>query len=344
MLILAAPLNQQASTPWGNADLGGSVAVIIAARDAEGTIGAAVSSALSAPEVGEVIVVDDGSLDATGAASVAAAGGDPRLRVIRSDTSRGPAAARNRAIAESTAPQIAILDADDAVLPGRFAHLLSLADWDLAADNIVFLPEDRFDDATGDWHGPDAVRRLGLTDFVAGNLSRPGAQRGELGFLKPVLRREFLDRHGLRYDTGLRLGEDYDLYVRALLAGARFAVSHRVGYLARVRPGSLSGRHGTADLAALRMATAAHLAAVRRTDPARPVLRRQHRDITRRHLLRACLDAKAAGGYAAALRFALLPPANFAPIAQGVAADKMAAHATPRPPDPNGRVLLQPGS
>ena len=30
------------------------------------------------------------------------------------------------------------------------------------------------------------------------------------------MRRAFLERHGLAYDETMRLGEDYDLYARAL--------------------------------------------------------------------------------------------------------------------------------
>ncbi|MBF9030320.1 glycosyltransferase [Rhodobacterales bacterium HKCCE3408] len=320
-----------------------SVAVIIAAKDAETTIGTAVASALAADEVTEVMVVDDASTDQTAAAANDAAGGDPRLRILRQEVNSGPASARNRAIDESTAPVLAILDADDAVLPGRFGHLLSFPGWDLAADNIVFLPEDGFDTRSSDWPTDEGARELSLAAFVAGNISRPGAQRGELGFLKPLIRRAFLDRHRLRYDAALRLGEDYDLYVRALMAGARFRLSHRVGYCARIREASLSGRHDTADLAALSEATKVHLSSVAAGDPAFALLRRQNRDIRRRYLLRACLDAKATGGLPAALRFALVSPARFLPILRGVAADKIAAARGAQPATVDARVLLSPG-
>ncbi|MEM9755766.1 MAG: glycosyltransferase family 2 protein [Pseudomonadota bacterium] len=317
------------------------VAVIIAAKDAEKTVGMAVASALAEPQVGEVIVVDDASSDDTAGACQSAGQGDPRLRVLRQPVNVGPAAARNRAISESRAPILSILDADDAVRPGRFSTLLSMADWDLAADNIVFLPEARFD-PVGDWVSSGTTTVLDLAAFVAGNLSRRGRQRGELGFLKPLIRRDFLERHNLRYDESLRLGEDYDLYVRALLAGARFRLSHRVGYCARERANSLSGRHSTGDLARLRAATASHLRMVDRSDQALAPLRRQFRDINRRHLLRACLDAKADGGLSAALRFALTPPRNFAPIARGVIADKIAAWGGSQPEDQGPRILLSP--
>jgi hypothetical protein len=62
---------------------GGHIAVIIAARNAAGTIGAAVRSALSQPETREVIVVDDASDDTTGPPPWPPRTGDPRLRVLR---------------------------------------------------------------------------------------------------------------------------------------------------------------------------------------------------------------------------------------------------------------------
>ena len=46
-----------------------SICVVIAAKDASATIGRAVTSALAEPEVAEVIVIDDGSADATGPAA-----------------------------------------------------------------------------------------------------------------------------------------------------------------------------------------------------------------------------------------------------------------------------------
>ncbi len=211
----------------------------------------AVTSALAQPEVGEVVVVDDASTDATGDAARRGTSSDPRLVVLRQDSNIGPAAARNLAIARSTSPFIAVLDADDLLLQGRFAPLLARTDWDLSADNIAFV-------ADTDPVGPQPILTdrgdaevLDLASFVRGNISGKGPGRVELGFLKPLMRRDFLVAQGLAYDPGLRLGEDYDFYVRALQQGARFLVSRRLGYVARVRANSLSRQHGTADLQAL---------------------------------------------------------------------------------------------
>ena len=74
------------------------ICVVIAAKDAAATIGRAIRSALAEAEVAEVVVVDDGSADGTGAAALAANDGTGRLAVLPLDRNRGPAFARNHAI------------------------------------------------------------------------------------------------------------------------------------------------------------------------------------------------------------------------------------------------------
>lgn len=106
-----------------------SVSVIITAYNAAATIGDAVRSALSQAETAQVIVVDDVSRDQTVERAEEAAGGDPRLLVIRRARNGGPAAARNDGLDAVTGSVLAVLDADDFLLPGRFARLLALPDW-----------------------------------------------------------------------------------------------------------------------------------------------------------------------------------------------------------------------
>src|SRR5262249_20890106 len=93
---------------------------------------------------------------------------------------------------------------------------------------------------------------LSFEQFVRGNVTRRGLLRRELGFLKPLIRRAFLDRHRLRYDERLRLGEDYALYARALAAGARFLLIPAEGYVSVMRDDSISSRHSREDLELLR--------------------------------------------------------------------------------------------
>lgn len=322
------------------------VCVIITARNAERTIADAVRTALDQPEVGQVIVVDDASTDQTGTVAQTAAAKDARLLVLRQAKNGGPSAGRNRAMAHSDLPLVAVLDADDYLLPGRFARLLTEPGWDMVADNIQFIDEETPGLlAPGDVPPADAATELlDLPGFVRGNIARRNVTRGELGFLKPLMSRAFLARHHLRYAEDLWLGEDFDLYTRMLAKGARFRVSRQIGYVARVRHNSLSGRHKTADLAALLRASEKTLLAATASGggasaPA-PVLHDYLAQLRQRYLLRAFLDCKAQQGLAAAARFAVAPPSNLGPIVRGVATDKINAWTGRREPSPVGTSLL----
>ncbi|ETX13175.1 hypothetical protein OCH239_12965 [Roseivivax halodurans JCM 10272] len=233
------------------------VSVIVAAWNAAPTIGGAVSSALRQRGVRvEVIAIDDASTDGTRAELERLAEVHKHLHIVVQTVNSGPAAARNSALALARAPYVTILDADDEMAPDRLGKLLSIArlgNWDIVADDLFKVPS----------HHPDAPRerlwskteigcvKINFEEFIQGNLTRLHGGRGELGFLKPLIRREFLEWHNLRYDQSMRLGEDYALYAEALAAGARFCLTDPFGYHALVRPESLSGRHEAADLAGL---------------------------------------------------------------------------------------------
>lgn len=229
-----------------------TVDVIIAAWNAQATIGRAIQSALDQPEVKEVIVVDDASTDETEAVVRAAAAVYPRVVLISSDRNKGPAAARNLALTHCRSDYITVLDADDFLLPGRFAQIFRIKGWDAIADNIAFVPEaqaEAFDCTKLTPFAPD-TRPLDLGAFVAGNIPRPGRPRAELGLLKPVIRR-FIDKHRFRYRERLRLWEGYASYVEMLVAGGAFMILRSCGYVLNERASSLSGQHRTRDLAAL---------------------------------------------------------------------------------------------
>jgi glycosyltransferase involved in cell wall biosynthesis len=85
--------------------------VVIAARDAEATIGAALDGLAAQTFQGpfEVIVVDNGSLDATAELAERHA---VRPRVIRRLRGGGPGVARNDGVAATAAPVIAFTDSD----------------------------------------------------------------------------------------------------------------------------------------------------------------------------------------------------------------------------------------
>ena len=301
----------------------GQIAVIIAARNASLTIARAIRSALAEQEVAEVIVVDDGSTDDTENSALEADDGTGRLAILRRRQNLGPAAARNLAIDQARASIIAVLDADDYILPGRFNALLKIRGWDLIADNILFVPEDAVGLAPLSFQPaskPPAT--ITLATFIEGNVSKVGRSRGELGFAKPLIRRQWLLEHKIAYDQSLRLGEDYALYARLLEAGARFLISNGCGYVATIRSNSLAADHQTADLEALLRFD--------RNLSASPLLTRLDRSALRRHLRqleikvhhRKVLDLKRKG-IARAFVAAIGRPSLIPQLAFAIARDKL---------------------
>lgn len=267
----------------------GEVTVIIAAWRASATVGRAVSSALAQPEAAEVVVVDDASNDsgATLAAARAADDGSGRLKVIGLDANGGPAHARNTAIKASRAPWIAVLDSDDYLEPGRLAALLGLAHegYDLIADDLMQTPDGQLSAGKPMWFRDDPTPLdLDFEGFVRGNIPDPKRHRGELGFLKPLMRRALLERHGLAYDETMRLGEDYDLYARALSLDARMRLIPWAGYVSVMRSDSLSAVHSRADLCALE-ASDTRLLDADRLKPAEKSLVEKHLFTTRSRIV-----------------------------------------------------------
>ena len=259
------------------------VDVIIAAWNCEHTIGRAVASALAQIEVHAVIVVDDASSDNTGERAYDADDGSGRLTVFRFPENMGPAAARNKALSLCKAPWVAILDGDDYLLPGRFSRLLAKAEgWDFVADNLLQVPEDHgYAEVLLSASGKKRLKpyRCDFETFIRGNISRPGRDRKELGFLQPLIRRSFLVKHGLRYDESIRLGEDYAFCAHALACGARFLVVPVLGYVAVVRGNSLSSSASKKHFERLRDIDLALEEFDRLTEPERAAVRAHYRSV-----------------------------------------------------------------
>jgi len=217
------------------------VTFLIAAFNAQETIARALRSALAQEGIGvEVVVVDDCSSDGT--AAIADSIRDERVRVVRLDRNRGPGGARNAGLDAARGRWVAVLDADDTVRPDRMARLLQRAE--AAGSEIVLDNIEVIDEAAGTSmpmftaQRLQAMPRMTLAEFIAGNLLFE--QKFSLGYMKPVVRRDFIEARALRYVQTLRIGEDYLFLASALAAGGSCAVEPEPLYAYRIRPGSIS--------------------------------------------------------------------------------------------------------
>jgi glycosyltransferase involved in cell wall biosynthesis len=189
------------------------VSVVVAARDAARTAPAAVASVLAQDVTDlEVVVVDDGSVDGTREAVEAL--GDPRVRVLRSERSRGRAAARNLAVDAARADWIAVQDADDVSLPGRLRRTLGLA---AAEEDLAVVSGQAVFEAPrlGEWR----LRRYPLHDVDI----RAELEQGSMALFHGgcLVRRSLFDRVG-GYDERCVRAQDLNLMMRLAQHG-RFA-------------------------------------------------------------------------------------------------------------------------
>jgi Glycosyltransferases involved in cell wall biogenesis len=183
------------------------VSVVIAAFDAEATVGAAISSALwQTYRDFEVVVVDDGSSDATG--EIASSFPEP-VRVVVQENA-GVAAARNRGIVEAQGELIAFCDADDVLLPQHLQELVAVYDrhGGIATSNCYWLFPGGIHRARTRYKGhfPSPERqRLAILEqnFVSTMSLFPKSLADEIG----------------PFDTELQVAEDWDFWLRAIYAG-----------------------------------------------------------------------------------------------------------------------------
>lgn len=214
------------------------VAIVIAVYNDRDNIERAIRSAAAQvmPEgfALEVVVVDDCSTDDSYEVAAATCAELPVARVFRLTENGGPSRARNEALKHTDAAWYMPLDSDDALDPERLGKLLATAQAeqaDLVADNLYITHADQpFDIIRPLWPSkPEGVLRMTTEFFVSHTYDMPEA-RSELGYLKPLISRKILSEPFAPYRDELRFAEDYELYTRLLLSGAKAVLTDGFGY------------------------------------------------------------------------------------------------------------------
>jgi len=194
------------------------ISVLIPAYQAAATISRALASVQAQTHRDwEVIVVEDGSHDGTEALVRALAQAESRpVRYENSGRNQGVAAARNRLLALA-AGAVAFLDADDWWSPD---HLANAANHLGAGADLVATGVETFDLA--------GYRPTGIVRPPAGLVTRPVATLFEKSVIvtssSVLLSAGLIARTG-EFDPAFSVGEDRDYWLRAAVAGARFALA-----------------------------------------------------------------------------------------------------------------------
>lgn len=194
------------------------ISVILPVRDAEKTLAVAVESILGQTERNfELLVVDDGSTDASLRILQEFAELDGRIRVL-STVSPGIVEALNLGLAEARAPYLARMDSDDISLPERLG---------LQCDFLDANPEVGLVSCRVEHWSEDGEIRKGYETYV-GWINELGENKDirlrrfvESPFAHPsvVFRKSLAGTYG-EYRSGL-FPEDYELWLRWLECGVK---------------------------------------------------------------------------------------------------------------------------
>ena len=211
-----------------------SVSVIVPAYQVAAYVGESMASIFAQTFTDyEVIVVNDGSSD-TDRLEQALEPYVDRIRYFRQEN-RGAAEARNHALRVATGEFVAFLDADDVWLPNyleeQMAFLRHHPECDLVYADALLFGDPVYEGRTY----MEFARSNGKVTFSA-------LLHAECNVITSgvVARRRSVADVGF-FDPELRRGQDYDLWLRLVRAGAHLAYQRKVLLRRRMHAESLSG-------------------------------------------------------------------------------------------------------
>ena len=204
------------------------VSVILPAYNAQPYLNDCVSSILHGNAVPglDIILVDDGSNDNTGILAA-----NLGCRVFKQPR-RGAAAARNKGLAEAPGPYVFFLDADDLLMPGSLAAMLSLLESEprvmaVFGKAVEFVSPELAEDAQNRFR----PRRAPFTGCL------PGCA---------LLRKAIFTHIGL-FDQTMRTGETVAWQMRMRDSGVPFLQTDVLTLRRRLHPRSTGAMHGAQE-------------------------------------------------------------------------------------------------
>ena len=180
------------------------ISVIIPAYNIQEYLGHTLDSVLAQTYKNlEIIIINDGSKDDTGAVADAYAAKDSRIRVIHKENG-GVTSARLRGVAEAAGQFIGFVDGDDFIEPQMYARLMEnmqahQADISHCGYQMVFPSRVDYYYNTGRLIPQEG--KQGCTDLLCGSFVEPA-------LWNKLYRRELFDGLAEWMDTSIRINED----------------------------------------------------------------------------------------------------------------------------------------
>lgn len=176
-----------------------------------------------------MIVVNDGSTDNGPTIVEELMHADPRITMVH-QANRGLAGARNtglEAALKLNARYLSFLDADDAMYPGAYQHLIRAATWTGASYAGYELCDERLRPLGR--QSPVSAPIVGLNEQIEWNRTATHAHL----FSPDAIGDE-------RFDESLTVVEDYDMWLRLAIKGERWQGVEKIVAAYRLRPTSMS--------------------------------------------------------------------------------------------------------
>ena len=212
----------------------GLLSVVVPAYGVQSYLDDCIDSVLvSSAENIQVVVIDDASVDHTAEVLDARAARDPRITAVHLDANAGPGPARNVGLQQAAGEYVWFVDGDDRLAPGAIPAVEEMLRDSRPDVLVVGSARERWNGTTS--RDPAPIAAAG-SDQARKPSAVLAAKLPPIGGL--VLRREFLQEHGLGFASGMY--EEISFGFSVLLAARRVRVLDRVCYLRRMdRLGSL---------------------------------------------------------------------------------------------------------
>lgn len=221
----------------------GTITVVVPSYNAESHLQQCIDSILAQPEVGELIVIDDGSTDSTSALVKEYINMDSRV-ILFSQNNKGVSAARNNGIIHASKRWLAFVDADDIVPEGAYAALCDSAehcDADLCYGRYELIDSQNSNITSHEFDGfqPGCIS----VHKVIENLVCVSSNSLSGSCWRILFRTSFIKDNSIEFPIGIHMSEDYSFILKCFRYNPVISYTNHIVYKLRREGNSVTQRY-----------------------------------------------------------------------------------------------------